>query len=237
MDLATLLKTTNPYLLLAIFSVVMIGLSLGLGVLFAGGGQALSRWLRATAPNDKAVDAFEKRQLQAFVKAQADKKPFSMTTLNEPIIISVIGFVITFIMAGALIAPPTVEAPSDPNAPPKAKPLAVVKDPEKAAKTVAELPKGNAANGKALYEDKGCVGCHTLDGKSGVGPTFQGSYTRAASRKPDYGSKEYIYESIVNPSYFIVDGFQQGIMPNNYNTQIKPQEMADLLAWFEANFK
>jgi len=236
MDFATLLKTTNPAVLLAIASAGMLAASLVLGLGITVGGRALSSWLRATAPSDKEMDAFDKRQLQDFIKTQENKKPFAMTPMNEPILISLGCFLVAFTAASLFITPPAVKEPEDPNKP-KPVVLTVVKDPAKAAKIVAELPKGNAANGKALYEEKGCVGCHTLDGKASVGPTYQGLYTRAASRKPEYGAKEYIYESVVNPNVFIVDGFQQGIMPNNLNTQFKPQEIADMLAWMEATFK
>lgn len=236
MDLANLLKTTDSAILLAAASGVMLVASLVLGVGFTVGGRALSSWLRATAPTEKAVEAAEKRYLQDFIKAQSTKKPFAMTPTNEPVLISLACFAVAYLASMLFITPPTVKVAEVEN-PDKPKPLTVVKDAAKAKKVASELPAGNAANGKVLYEDKGCVGCHTLDGKASVGPSFQGVYTRVASRKPEYSPKEYIYESVVNPNAFVVDGFQQGIMPNNYNTQFKPQEMADLLAWLEANYK
>src|SRR6478672_11061594 len=33
---------------------------------------------------------------------------------------------------------------------------------------------GDAVKGKALYTSLGCVGCHSIDGSSGTGPTFKG---------------------------------------------------------------
>ena len=42
------------------------------------------------------------------------------------------------------------------------------------ATTTTAAPAGDATKGKALYTSLGCVGCHSLDGSKGTGPTFKG---------------------------------------------------------------
>jgi hypothetical protein len=41
----------------------------------------------------------------------------------------------------------------------------------------------------------------------------------------------YIYESILRPNAYVVDGFQKGLMPQTFETTLTPQQLADLLAF------
>ena len=40
----------------------------------------------------------------------------------------------------------------------------------------------------------------------------------AATRKPDYDAARYIHESIVSPGAFVVEGFNNGVMPQTFAT-------------------
>jgi len=73
----------------------------------------------------------------------------------------------------------------------------------------------NAAQGKGLYTSLGCVGCHSIDGTKGTGPTFKGLYdemVKLADGKTVKADDEYLLESIFDPDKQISAGFQPGIM-------------------------
>jgi cytochrome c oxidase subunit 2 len=69
--------------------------------------------------------------------------------------------------------------------------------------------------GKAVYEEKGCSACHSVDGTPGVGPSFKGIWNQThalaggGSVKVDEG---YVRESIVTPGAKVVAGFEN-VMP------------------------
>lgn len=89
---------------------------------------------------------------------------------------------------------------------------------------------GDVAAGEALYAGLGCVACHSLDGSTGVGPSYLGLGERAASTVDGLSADEYVRESIINPCEFVVDGFTC-VMPQNYGDQLSPQDLADLVAF------
>lgn len=96
----------------------------------------------------------------------------------------------------------------------------------------AALPAGDASAGEATFTAKACVACHSLQaGVTIVGPSQAGLASRAGSRKPGYSSELYIYESIINPGAYIVEGFQDGLMPKTFRETLTPQELADIIAF------
>jgi cytochrome c oxidase subunit 2 len=82
------------------------------------------------------------------------------------------------------------------------------------------------AKGKGLYTSLGCIGCHSLDGSAGTGPTFKGLYNSQV--KLDDGSTvaaddDYLTRAIQDPDAQIVTGHQPGIM----SAVIKPHSVSD----------
>ena len=73
-------------------------------------------------------------------------------------------------------------------------------------------------DGKKLAVDKGCLGCHSLDGTPGVGPSFKGIMGRseivitAGAERTITVDDAYLHRSILDPSADVVKGFQP-IMP------------------------
>ena len=51
-------------------------------------------------------------------------------------------------------------------------------------------------------------------------------YTGAAT-----SAEQYLFESIVQPNAFVVEGFAENVMPSTYNTALTDQDMADLIAY------
>ncbi|WP_415721299.1 c-type cytochrome [Photobacterium ganghwense] len=89
------------------------------------------------------------------------------------------------------------------------------------------------AMGKTLSEVNGCIGCHSLDGKPGVGPTWLGLYGKTETLSDDTNVKvddAYLRKSILNASAEIVKGFPS-IMPVY---QFSDQEVDALIAYIKA---
>jgi cytochrome c2 len=92
--------------------------------------------------------------------------------------------------------------------------------------------------GKQLFEQKhigkslGCITCHSLKaGENTLGPHLSGIATRAAVMQPGQTAKDYIYESIVNPDGYIVEGYEPGIMHATYINDLSEQEIQALVAF------
>ena len=91
-------------------------------------------------------------------------------------------------------------------------------------------------DGKKLAQEKGCLGCHTLDGSPGVGPSFKGIMgrsevvvTRGAERTIRVG-EAYLRQSIQYPQADLVKGFPP-IMPAFGD--LKKEEIEALVEFME----
>ena len=72
------------------------------------------------------------------------------------------------------------------------------------------------AMGQQLYTEQGCSGCHSVDGSTVVGPSWQGLFGKEETL--DDGSTvtvdaAYLAESIREPNAKIVEGFAANLMP------------------------
>ena len=101
-----------------------------------------------------------------------------------------------------------------------------------------ELPQGDAANGELLFTGQvnakyPCSACHSLQaGQTLVGPSLAGIATTAAARKDGLSAEQYLHESIVLPSAYIVEGaISPSLMPPTFGAQMTKQELADLIAY------
>ena len=99
---------------------------------------------------------------------------------------------------------------------------------------------GDAANGERLFSQAtigannapGCITCHSLEPDVViVGPSQAGLATRAQSRVAGMSAADYIHQSIVEPNAYIVEGFAEGLMYQNYGTDLTEQEINDLVAY------
>ncbi len=73
--------------------------------------------------------------------------------------------------------------------------------------------------------------CHSLDGSVGPGPPFQGISGRAGDRLPELSAVEYLGQSIVDPSAYVVEGFSDEAMPKNYRILMGEEDIDDLVAF------
>jgi mono/diheme cytochrome c family protein len=75
--------------------------------------------------------------------------------------------------------------------------------------TPAQLVKA----GEEIYHTKGtCEICHRIGQKGTRAPDLAGIGSRAATRKPGMNGKQYVIESLINPSAYVVEGYPP-IMP------------------------
>lgn len=88
--------------------------------------------------------------------------------------------------------------------------------------------------GKQLYGNRGCSGCHSIDGSKLVGPSFLNLY---GSRHGIEGGSEvlvdenYVRESILYPKAKIVSGYP-AVMPS-YKGQLTDDDIESLIAYLK----
>jgi cytochrome c oxidase subunit 2 len=90
-----------------------------------------------------------------------------------------------------------------------------------------------AERGEIWFNEFACSGCHNITGDpGGAGPTWKGIYGREellTDGSTVIVDHIYIYQSILEPNSQIVDGFNEGIMPQDYGTRIDERQ-AEILA-------
>ena len=76
--------------------------------------------------------------------------------------------------------------------------------------------------GRKLAQTRGCLGCHSIDGSAGVGPTWLGLFGKTETLTD--GStvvvdEEYLKESILNPAAKVVQGFAPIMPPGSFTDE------------------
>jgi cytochrome c551/c552 len=97
------------------------------------------------------------------------------------------------------------------------------------ARVDALLTIGKLADAEAVVTKYGCVACHR-DGANTVAPSWVGMAERAATRRPPMPADAYIYESIVYPAAYVVEGYTD-LMPKDFAQRLSDQELADVLTF------
>jgi cytochrome c oxidase subunit II len=87
--------------------------------------------------------------------------------------------------------------------------------------------------GKKVFEEKGCVACHSVDGSPRIGPTLKNVWGKeeklegGATVRVDEG---YVRESILQPAAKITAGFQNVMPP----IPLEERELQGLLAYLQS---
>jgi len=92
--------------------------------------------------------------------------------------------------------------------------------------TAEEEPAGDPEAGQQVFAANGCGSCHTVAaaGTSGtVGPNLDESLADKDAA--------YIRRAIVDPNAEIAEGYQAGIMPQNYGDDLAADELDNLVAF------
>src|SRR5437764_8094881 len=96
----------------------------------------------------------------------------------------------------------------------------------------------SAAAGKAVFTGVGgCGSCHTLAAAGTTGTVGPNLDTRLRSdcalpaSKPIRGAtlQQCVHKAIVDPYAFLPSGYAAGIMPNNFDTKLQPNEITALV--------
>lgn len=94
----------------------------------------------------------------------------------------------------------------------------------------ALLDGADPAAGAKLVELYGCVACHRIGVRSKIAPSFENVAEVAGMRHPPLSAEAYIYESITNPTAFVVEGFNPA-MPQNFKDRLSSREIGDIIAY------
>jgi cytochrome c2 len=92
------------------------------------------------------------------------------------------------------------------------------------------LANADSEHGETLLTTYGCAACHRAGAENHVAPSFVGIAQRAGERRPPLSAEEYLYESIVHPSAYIVEEYPNA-MPQNFAERISNQDLGDLIAY------
>jgi cytochrome c2 len=117
---------------------------------------------------------------------------------------------------------------------PNAIPIALTDAPPSGS---AAAQTGDPERGRALFNtlhpaaSVTCSTCHRTDSEERlVGPGLLNVAARAQNRLSDGPAARYLYDSITNPSAYVVNGYPD-IMPKNWGTIFSEQELADIIAY------
>jgi len=91
-------------------------------------------------------------------------------------------------------------------------------------------------DGEVLAQSIGCVGCHSVNGGTSVGPGWQGIYgtTRTLADGSTVEVDDvYLRNSIINPNDQVAEGYVQGLMPS-YDERFSGDEIAALIEYIES---
>ena len=106
--------------------------------------------------------------------------------------------------------------------------------PQVAGPTIA-YDRASAAMGAQLVEEYGCNVCHSTDGTTLVGPTWQGLYGTLEELEDGTSAvvdDEYIRESIRMPDLRVVKGFTAGLMPATLG--VKDEEIPHIIEYMKS---
>ncbi|MFT3697544.1 MAG: c-type cytochrome [Kofleriaceae bacterium] len=95
---------------------------------------------------------------------------------------------------------------------------------------------GKIALGKVMYQKKGCVACHTIDGSPRIGPSWKGIWgtkVKGAAGDERTIDETYVKESINTPQAFTVAGFPAGVMPT-FDGQLRDVELDSIVAFIQS---
>jgi len=93
-------------------------------------------------------------------------------------------------------------------------------------------------DGYLLLRNTGCIACHSLDGSKLVGPSFKNLYgtersvIAGAPGKSITANDEYIKNSIYDPNYEIVAGYNKGLM-QSYKNVLKESDIQIIIDYLK----
>jgi cytochrome c len=147
-------------------------------------------------------------------KPKPSKKPNGAVVLTIALVI-----IFVFIFAIAFVVSSTSS---------KDAPVIVTEDTYRAEVDNA-LEGADPTIGEQLITQHICVVCH-VSGNGTIAPFFVGIANRAGDRHPPLAAEQYIYESIMYPSNFVVEEYAPS-MPQHYGGLLTQQEIGHIIAY------
>jgi mono/diheme cytochrome c family protein len=102
--------------------------------------------------------------------------------------------------------------------------------------TPIDFDADSAVRGQVLAGSAGCLACHTIDGTPSSGPTWKGlagSSRPLTSGESVIADDTYLFNSIVDPSLQVVQGFD-AIMSPDYGDSLSNDEITDLVNYIKS---
>jgi len=87
-------------------------------------------------------------------------------------------------------------------------------------------------HGEYLFVNQGCSGCHSLGEEVIVGPGMKGLYARSEGMVDGLSADEYIYQSIVYPNEYVVEGYPANVMPQVF-INLSEEELNGLVSYLK----
>lgn len=88
--------------------------------------------------------------------------------------------------------------------------------------------------GQRWAQTYGCTVCHSINGDEGVGPTWLGLFGSEVSLTDGStvtADEAYLHNSIVDPNSQIVQGFQPGVMPQDFADRLSEEQINQIVAF------
>ena len=96
----------------------------------------------------------------------------------------------------------------------------------------ALIPSADVARGEQLTLQNACIGCHNLNPDLPMaGPTWHNVAETAATRVEGESAPAYLYNSIVHPNDYVVEGYAPGVMIQTYGDTLSDQDLADIIGY------
>jgi cytochrome c oxidase subunit 2 len=105
-----------------------------------------------------------------------------------------------------------------------------ISDRQAEAQAAAQTPE---SRGEAFIAQNACSACHSIDGSTGIGPTWKGLYGSQVDLSDGttvLADDAYIKEAILQPQAKIVSGFETVLMPT---FQFTDEQIADIIAYMK----
>lgn len=127
-----------------------------------------------------------------------------------------IGVVTTFVIAFVIASqPPTAARTSE--------------SPDVEVQAALLLAQADPERGSQLVVAHQCVNCHVY--AAGIAaPGWNGVAERAAQRESPLSAPAYLYEAIIDPMAYVVEGYAPA-MPQNFGETLTPEETGDIIAY------
>jgi cytochrome c oxidase subunit 2 len=84
--------------------------------------------------------------------------------------------------------------------------------------------------GSGVIDNLPCIKCHSVDGSDSLGPQLQGISEIAGERVQELSAAEYLEQSILDPSAYLVEGYGNE-MGSTWKIFLSEEDVNDLVAF------